>query len=95
MVMAIMFNATFNDISVISRRSVSLVDETGVSRKKNTDMMWHVASYYLNDSDLGLWWLTPLSTIFPVYRVGQFYLCVKPEYSEKTTNLSQITDKFR
>ena len=36
--------------------------------------------------------LTPLSTLFQ-YRGGQFYLWRKPEYPEKTTNLSQVIDK--
>ena len=32
--------------------------------------------------------------IFPIYRGGQFYWWKKPENPEKTTDLTQVTDKI-
>ena len=43
---------------------------------------------------IGLWRLTSLPTVFHLYHGGQFVWWRKREYPEKTTDLSQVTNKL-
>ena len=45
-------------------------------------------------SGFGLWRLTPLSTLFQLYRGSQFNLWRKPEYPVKITYMPHVTDKL-
>jgi hypothetical protein len=49
------FNATFNNISVISRRSALLLEETGIFLEKTTDLS-QVTDKILSQNDVSPEW---------------------------------------
>jgi hypothetical protein len=99
------FNATFNNISVISWWSVLLMEQTGISGENHRRNTCNTTCIVLrknlkNKSDLISY--IPHSYCNKYYSrfallmfcFIQFYWWSKPEYLEKTTDLLQVTDKL-
>jgi hypothetical protein len=79
-VRVMVFNDTFNNISVISRRTVLLVEETRVPGEKQwpATSIWQTLSHNVVSSTpkydwlIDFWCLTPLSEIFQLHHGDQF-----------------------
>jgi len=64
-----------------------------ISNDINISIIFHKTNRKWRKVPLVLWCFTPLSTLFQLYRGGQFYWWRKLEYPETTIDLSQVTDK--
>jgi len=57
----IMFNATFDNISILSSPSVLLVEETGVPRE-NTDKLYHIFTNYTGSCNFNYYTIATMTT---------------------------------
>jgi hypothetical protein len=82
----------------ILERKIIICWSTHQLRKLYCEIIEFVISNYLFlkpwKLGLGLWCITPLSTIFQLYWGGKLYWWRKQEYPEIITDLPQVTDKL-
>jgi hypothetical protein len=69
-----MFNATLNNISAISSRSVLLVEETGVPRENHRpviDKLFHIMLYRVHHKNKSIKKYAVRISIFEIFKIGK------------------------
>ena len=65
-----------------------------LDKNKNNEQYIHLSISQTNKCYLGLGWVIVFVNTISVISWRQFYWWRKPEYAEKTTDLSPVTDKL-